>query len=493
LPLKKDVGTIAVIGPNADEYLMLLGNYNGTPSDPVTPLRGIQEKVSIHSRVLYSQGCGLAGGVPVFNTVPTGVLFTEENEHGLKTQYFRNRDLLGTPLFATIEKSIDHNWHNKAPRNDMDEDNFGVRWSGRLKPGQSGMYQLGFISTCNTRLYLNDSLLVKTSYQFRDEHEEPRLRESGSVWLDAGRMYRIVVEAGESYGDAQVRLMWATPDPRQQAMEMAKQADVVVMCMGLTSRMEGEEMSIDIDGFKGGDRTRLDLPDVQQDLIREIHALGKPIVLVLLNGSAVAINWEKENIPAIIEAWYPGQAAGRAIADVIFGDYNPGGRLPVTFYKSVADLPPFDDYGMSFRTYRYFKGETLYPFGYGLSYTSFTYDNLDVKRQCKVGDSVGVSVNVKNTGKLAGDEVVQMYVSDLNVRIRVPLRSLRGFKRVHLLAGETKTVNFVLHPEAFSIINSDNERVTLPGEFEISVGGGQPESRVGATLAKTLRTRMTLY
>ena len=205
-------------------------------------------------------------------------------------------------------------------------------------------------------------------------------------------------------------------------MQTAGKADVIIMCMGITPRLEGEEMKVTVDGFKGGDRTRIDLPDLQQELIKEIHALGKPVILVLLNGSALAINWEKDNIPAILETWYGGQAAGEALADVIFGDYNPGGRLPVTFYKSVNDLPAFDDYNMKNRTYRYFTGEPLFPFGFGLSYTTFEYSKLKVEKNLKAGDTVMVSVIVKNTGKMAGDEVVQLYVSNLTSLYPAPIR-----------------------------------------------------------------------
>jgi len=475
LPLKKNVGTVAVIGPNADQWLMLLGNYNGVPSDPVTPLRGIKEKLS-SGKVLYAQGCELAQGMPMFYVIPQNALFTGESKNGLNVQYFNNKELSGDPLFSAVDKNLDVNWSNKAPRDDMDDDNFSVRWTGELVPDETAVYQLGFISTCNTRLYLNDSLITKTIYHFRDEYGDPRLRKSNPIKLQAGKKYKIVLEAIESYADAQVQLVWARPQPelKKQALEAAKQADVVIMCMGLTARMEGEEMDIKIDGFRGGDRTKIDLPQSQQDLIKAIHALGKPVVLVLLNGSALALNWEAKNIPAIVEAWYPGQAAGQAIADVLFGDYNPAGRLPVTFYKSINDLPSFDDYNISTQTYRYFKGEPLYPFGYGLSYTSFSYDKLESDEQTTIGDSVKLNVTVTNTGKSEGDEVVQVYLSNKSASVLVPLRALKGFKRIHLLPGETKTVPFILSPDAFALINEKNEKVILPGKFEISAGGGQP-------------------
>jgi beta-glucosidase len=336
LPLKKDLGTLAVIGPNADQWLMLLGNYNGVPSDAITPLRGIREKVSDKTNVLFAQGSELAEGMPMFYTIPAEVLSTGQQQ-GLQGDFFNNIDFSGTPTFTNRSANLDVNWYDKAPREDLDDDGFSVRWSGEIQPQHTGTYQLGVISTCNTKVFLNDSLVAKTVYHFRDEYGDPRLRKSVPMVLEAGKKYKVVVEAIETFADAQVQLVWATPKPdlKKKALEIARQADVVIMCMGITPRMEGEEMDVQIDGFRGGDRTRIDLPDVQQQLIKEIYALGKPVVLVLLNGSALAINWENENIPAIVEAWYPGQAAGQAIADVLFGDYNPAGRLPVTFYKSV--------------------------------------------------------------------------------------------------------------------------------------------------------------
>jgi beta-glucosidase len=351
LPLKKEIGTVAVIGPNSDQSFVLLGNYNGTPSDPVTPLRGIREKLSGKAEVLYAQGCSWAEGM------------TEDK-----------------------------------PADEM----------------------------------------------------------------------------------------------KAEALRVAGKANVIIMCMGITPRLEGEEMKVNVDGFRGGDRTRIDLPDVQQELIKEISALGKPVVLVLLNGSALAINWEKDNIPAIVESWYGGQAAGLAIADVIFGDYNPGGRLPVTFYKSVNDLPDFTDYKMDNRTYRYFKGEPLFPFGYGLSYTTFKYSNLKIDKKFNGGDTVKISVSVKNSGKVEGDEVVQVYVSNLDASVPVPLRALKGFKRIHLLPGEARIVSFSISPEAFSVIDDKNKRVIMPGRFELTVGGGQPKEKSGVKETGILRASINI-
>jgi beta-glucosidase len=486
LPLKKDIKTLAVIGPNADQWLMLLGNYNGVPADPVTPLRGIREKVK-DTNVLYAQGCELAGGMPTYKTIPSNVLFTGGSP-GLKGEYFNNTDFSGTPLFDLTDPVVDKNWSDKAPRNDMNDDNFSVRWSGELVPDKTASYQLGFISACNTRLYLDDSLVAKTIYHFRDEYGDPRLRKSPVMKLEAGRKYKIVLEAIDTYADAQVQLVWARPQPnlKQEAVDIAKKSDAVVMFMGLTARMEGEEMDITIDGFTAGDRTRIDLPDTQQELIKAIHALGKPVVVVLLNGSALAVNWESKNIPAILEAWYPGQAAGQAIADVLFGDYNPGGRLPVTFYKSTNDLPSFKEYNLVGQTYRYFKGEPLYPFGHGLSYTTFEYSDLKLNETQKTGDSVKLSFALKNSGQLKGDEVVQVYVRRINASAKAPLLSLVEFKRVTLAPGEIKQFAFSLAPGSFSNIGKDGKSLIEAGRYEIAVGGGQPDAKQQKGLSSVL-------
>jgi beta-glucosidase len=472
LPLRKDMGTVAVIGPNADQWLMLLGNYNGVPAQAITPLKGIREKVSAQTKVVFAQGCELADGMPMFYTVPAQVLLTGENQPGLKAEFFNNAALSGEPLFSQQDKALDVNWYDKAPRADMDDDNFSVRWSGFITAPETGVYQLGFIATCKTKLFIDDSLVAKTVYHFRDEYGDPRLRKSDPLPLVAGRKYKIVLEAIETFADAQVQLVWAAPKPnlKKDALEAARHADVVVMCMGLTPRMEGEEMDVLIDGFRGGDRTRIELPDTQTRLIREVQALGKPVVLVLLNGSALAVNWENDHLAAIVEAWYPGQAAGTAIADVLFGDYNPGGRLPVTFYKSTDDLPPFEDYKISNQTYRFYKGKPLYPFGYGLSYTSFKYSNLHVT---PVGrDSVRVTARLQNTGALPGDEVVQVYISAKDTRVAnhpQPIHSLAAFRRISLKPGQVQDLQFT--------VPCSGQRDSL----RMSIGGGQPDTQMPGT------------
>jgi len=281
-------------------------------------------------------------------------------------------------------------------------------------------------------------------------------------------------------------LLWAPPpkDLAAEAVAVAEQADAVVMFMGLSPRLEGEEMNVPVEGFAGGDRVIIGLPEVQERLIERVHALGKPTVLVLLSGSAVSVTWAAENVPAIVQAWYPGQAAGTAIADVLFGDYNPAGRLPVTFYRSVDQLPPFESYAMEGRTYRYFDGEPLYAFGHGLSYTRFGYDNLQLPGSVVAGEGVSVSVDVKNTGPRAGEEVVQLYLKDVEADVPVPLRSLAGFTRISLEPGEKRSVSFELSPRQLSLIDPDWHRVVVPGTFEVSVGGGQPAASPGAVVGR---------
>jgi beta-glucosidase len=239
--------------------------------------------------------------------------------------------------------------------------------------------------------------------------------------------------------------------------------------------LEGEEMKVKVDGFSGGDRLDIQLPQTQKDLIQAIQKLGKPTVLVLLNGSALAFNWEAENIPAILEAWYPGEAGGTAIADVLFGDYNPAGRLPLTFYKSIDQIPAFDEYNMKGKTYRYFEGQPLYEFGYGLSYTNFTYAINSAPESIQTGDSINISVNVTNSGKMDGDEVVQLYTSLPFSKLQKSIRSLQGFKRIHLKAGETQVVSFKLKPAQFAARDNENNAVVEAGTVKLSIGGKQPD------------------
>jgi beta-glucosidase len=486
LPLSKDLDTLAVIGPNADQWLMLLGNYNGIPSDIVTPLRGIREAVSPSTTVLYAKGSGLAEGFPMYDIVPGEMLFTPDGESGIRAEYFDNRLLEGSPLFSAVEQQLDANWHDGAPRADLDDDDFGVRWTGVLRPEHEGTYRIGAISSMRFDLYLDDSLIARSDYGYRNEFGDPRVAASRPVQLEAGKDYRIRIDAGESYGDAQMQLVWMKPegDLMSAAMAAAQSADAVVLFLGLTPRMEGEEMRIEIDGFRGGDRTELELPAAQQRLLEEVTALGKPTVLVLLSGSALAVNWAHEHVPAIVQAWYPGQAAGTAIADVLFGDYNPAGRLPVTFYRSVDDLPPFEDYDMTGRTYRFFGRDPLYPFGHGLSYSTFEYADLRLDADVLAGgETVLASVDVTNTGDRGGDEVVQMYVRYPESLVARPIRELKGYARIALEPSETKTVAISLAADQIRYWDPDDDRWVLEAvPVVVEVGGSSADIRLEKTI-----------
>jgi len=486
LPLRKDLGTLAVIGPNADQWLMLMGNYNGVPSDIVTPLRGIREAVASGTNVRYARGADLADGFPMFDVVPSSALFTPEGGPGLQADYYGNWAMEGAPLFSGTDNTLDVNWSDRAPRADMDGDDFGVRWTGTLRPQRTGMYQLGMIATTKFEFFLDDSLIVRSRYNYRDELGDPRVQATRPIHLEAGRTYQLRVNAQESYGDAQVQFVWNAPhgDLEAEAVEVARQADAVVLFLGLTARLEGEEMRVEIEGFRGGDRTQIDLPASQQRLLQSIAALGKPTVLVLLNGSALAVNWAQENVPAIVEAWYPGQAAGTAIADVLFGDYNPAGRLPVTFYRSVDDLPPFENYNMAGRTYRFFEGEPLYPFGHGLSYTTFGYTNLRTSAEAlAAGSTVTLSVDVTNTGSRAGDEVVQLYVRYPDSAVARPVKELKGFARITLQPGETKTVQLPLKADELRYWDAETDQWVLEGKpVQIQVGASSADIRLEHTV-----------
>ena len=482
LPLRKDLGTLAVIGPNADQWRMLLGNYNGIPSDPVTPLRGIRSAVSRRTRVIYARGSDLADGFPLLETVPSSALRTPRGQRGLQAEYFGSRTLEGDAVFSATDTTIDADWHEGAPRPGMNANDFGVRWSGTIRPTVTGTYRLGVIGTMRADVMLDDSVIVRTVYAQRDnEFPDPRLAQSQPVELEANRSYRVRIDARESYGEAQLELVWSPPTEglEAEAVRAAQQADAVVMFLGLTARLEGEEMSVAVDGFRGGDRTSIDLPAAQQRLLERVVAVGKPTVLVLLNGSAIAVNWAQANVPAILEAWYPGQA-GNAIADVLFGDYNPAGRLPVTFYKSVNDLPPFESYDMKGRTYRFFTGEPLYAFGHGLSYTTFTYANLRASADSATArDTITVRVDVGNSGRRAGGEVVQLYVEHVGSAVERPIRELRGYERLTLSPGETRTVSMRLPIASLAYWDEAGDRWVVEREqIRLRVGASSSDLRL---------------
>lgn len=470
LPLSKDLKTIAVIGPNADNFESLIGNYNGIPKDPVTILEGVSTKVSPATKVIYAEGSDLADGIHNLVAIPSRYLQTPDGRQGALGEYFDNRDMKGEPLFTRVDDNIDFYWEHFSPRYDMPDDDFGVKWTTYLIPDQTGTHHIGSWGSSAYEVFLDGKRIVNS----RNEHHAFHIEVPAE--LEAGKKYKIEVVYKNFAGDADMKLLWAPPRPDMLnvALSAAKQADAVVLVLGLSQRLEGEEMAIKIEGFSGGDRTNLNLPAAQEKLLDAVIATGKPVVVVLTNGGALSVNNASEKAAAIMLAGYGGQQGGNAVADVLFGDYNPAGRLPVTYYKSIDDIPAFENYDMEGKTYRYFRQEPLYPFGYGLSYTTFAYSNLSVPEKLTAGETVKVKVTVTNTGRMEGEEVVQLYLSDEKATTPRPIRQLEGFQRISLKPGESKDVEFTLDPRQFSIINNKNRRVIEPGYFNISVGGKQP-------------------
>jgi beta-glucosidase len=496
LPLRKDVGTIAVVGPTADDLVSLLGNYNGTPSHPVTILAGVRAAVSPKTRVLYARGCDLVEGRQDPRAAEAiGAAFLRpapgSPEHGLEGEYFRGRDLQGEPVLTRVDPVVAFRWDRGSPTDELVArgelppdralagDGFSVRWTGVLVPPASGEYELTVTGNDGVRLFVDGRKVLE------DWTETSVARAvSARVALAGGREHELKLEYFEGARDAEVRLGWKPPgsgSPFEDAVEAARESDVVFFVGGLTAEVEGEEMRVSYPGFAGGDRTDIELPAVQERMLEALHATGQPVVLVLTSGSALAVRWAQQNLPAIVLAWYPGQRGGDAVADVLFGDANPAGRLPVTFYRSAAQLPAFADYAMEGRTYRYFRGEPLYPFGHGLSYTRFDYSGLQLSRpRLGARDTLTASLDVANVGARDGDEVVQLYVREVEATPASANRELRGFERVGVRAGGRAQVRFTLVPER-DFAHYDEAKKALavrPGEYEIEVGASSRDLRL---------------
>ncbi len=466
LPLR-NVKKVALIGPNADNYAILIANYSGVPIHPVTPLKALREKLGA-SNVLYSAGCPIVPGVFTnLDVIGYKNFFHTENGKlvkGLHAEYFDNSQFKGTPKIVKVDSLINFYWL-RSPVTKQVEAEFSVRWTGVLKPAASGKYIFGG----NVGLKINGQPVANT----------------GMV-LEKGKTYDIIAEFATipnwstNMIEQPARLLWVeiTKDYQKEALDAAMKADVVIFCGGISAELEGEEMPLVIEGFSHGDRTTLNLPKVQEELLKELHKTGKPVVYVNFSGSALSLNWEAENLPAIVQAFYPGETTGEALTRVLFGQVNPSGRLPVTFYRSVNDLPDFLDYRMEGRTYRYFKGDPLWGFGFGLSYTTFSYANLQVPAIVAAGNEVRVSVDVTNSGKTEGEEVVQVYITNKAATTPVPIVALAGFKRVFLKAGETKKVEVILKSDGFAAIDDDYNRVVEPGKYVIYAGGQQPGNKV---------------
>ena len=476
LPLKTTGKKILVVGPLADQTRVLLGNYNGIPTHTVSILEGIKKEFA-GDTITYVPGTGFLSkhAEPVPNA-----LLTTDGQPGAKATYLNqnivsfNAEManLAKPLATRVERGIDIA-AQPLPAAAMHADPLTVRWETTLTPKETGDYILGVETDGFFRVFLNKRPVTMANYPHGVEVQ------TGKAHLEAGKGYQLVVEYQRT-GNAEphLRLMWGKLDRSVDpaVVTAAQNADEVVAVVGITSELEGEEMDVTEPGFKGGDRTSIDLPEPERQLLETLATANKPLVVVLTNGSALAVNWANEHANAILDAWYPGEEGGTAVAETLSGKNDPAGRLPVTFYTSVDQLPPFEDYAMKGRTYRYFTGAPLYPFGYGLSYTKFAYSDLKVPADAvKAGDPLVVEAKVTNTGSVAGDEVAQLYLNFQAVS-GAPLKALRGFERVHLEPGESETVRFELKPRDMSMVSEAGEPIVAEGAYTVSVGGGQPNT-----------------
>ena len=503
LPLKAAPGHIAVIGPTADLLPSILGNYVGTPIRPVTPLDGLSQQFK-SSPILYAQGSTLAAGVGV--PVPRTAFGLNK---GLQTEVFATPDWTGRPLATMTQPEIQTDWENVQPVPQLATHNYSVRWTGSIAVPAPGHYVFSVESgdsfpyspAESYRLVLDGKVLGEGSLRagmdlsaMGNFKAAPGASPTAPPVMQFPKVPSIDVDfadtkphdirfeyshSGDQAGGG-VTLKWEAPAQAQldEAVARANEADVVVAFVGLSPQLEGEEMKIKIDGFDGGDRTSIDLPAPQQKLLEAVAATGKPLIVVLQSGSAVALNWANQHAGAILEAWYPGVEGGAAIARTLAGLNNPAGRLPVTFYASLDGLPPFTDYAFKDasggRTYRYFAGKPLWGFGYGLSYTTFKYGPVKLSSESlKAGEPLTATVTVTNTGAVAGDEVVEAYVK--TPQAGGPIHSLAGFERVNINAGESKDITLILDPRSLSSVDDKGNRSILAGKYILTVGGAQPQ------------------
>jgi beta-glucosidase len=492
LPLKATGTKIALIGPLAEQTRVLLGNYNGIPTHTVSILEGMQKEFA-GATVNFVPGTQFLSKET--HPVPDALLTTDGKPGARATYLKENISTLENsgPAPAVLATRIEPGINLEAqaqPGEAAEAEPVSIRWETTLTPTETGDYDLGVETDSYFRLSINGQKITNSDYPHGVETKV------GRVHLEAGKGYALVVEyARADRTNPHFMLVWnkmdRSVDPK--AIEAAQNADVVVAVVGITSELEGEEMQVSEPGFKGGDRTSLDLPKPEEDLLEALAGTHKPLVVVLTNGSALAVNWASQHANAILDAWYPGEEGGAAVAQTLSGKNGPAGRLPVTFYKSVDQLPPFQDYAMKGRTYRYFTGTPLYPFGYGLSYTKFTFSGLKVPDAAvDAGGAAVVEATVTNTGQRAGDEVAQLYLTFPDVP-GAPLKALRGFERVHLEPGASQTVRFELKARDMSMVTEAGEPIVPEGRYTVTVGGGQPNTgAVGVTGSFSVKGRMNL-
>lgn len=469
LPLSKNLKKIAVVGPNAADSTMLWSNYNGFPSHTVTILDGIRKKVP-GTEVVYELGCNHTND---FVIVDLGNHITSAAGQGFACEYFNNMDFEGEPVYKGIAKELRYTTGGNtqfAPNVNLTQ--FTARFHGTFEAPETGEVEFKISGNDAFRLFIGEE---KVGEVWENEYGAER---TYTLNAEAGKKYPVKVEYMQRLGSAELNLLIGkrTAVDYKGTADKVKEADVIIFAGGISPRLEGEEMPVYVEGFKKGDRTNIELPKVQKEMIKALKATGKPVVYVVCTGSALALNWEEANIDAILNAWYGGQEGGTAVADILFGDYNPSGRLPITFYKSVDQLPDFQDYNMQGRTYRYMTQEPLYPFGYGLSYTTFDFRNAKLSQNKIAKDqSVTLSLDIANTGQTDGDEVAQVYIKNPNDP-KGPLKALKAFKRVNVKAGSTQQVSIELEPKAFQSFNDQTQTMEVrPGKYKVLYGSSSAD------------------
>ncbi len=490
LPIGQPPHDIAVVGPTADLLVSLEGNYDGQPVHPVSPLDGITKQFHT-SKIHYAQGASLANGTSV--PVPRTAFGS-----GLHAEFFATPDWTGRPVHAATEPEIQYDWDNATPAPEVQTKDYSVRWSGTIHVPSTGKYvftvepgsAFPYSPKETYRFVLDGKVLSEGDLNSGKPSPKPTGANSTAppnmsdskpakvevTFTDTNpHDFRLEYSHSGDMSGGGVTLKWEAPAQAQidEAVAAAKASDVVVAFVGLSPELEGEEMPIKIDGFSGGDRTSIDLPAAQQHLLEALGTTGKPVIVVSLSGSALALTWAKEHATAILQAWYPGVDGGTAIARTLAGVNNPAGRLPVTFYAGTSDLPAFTDYSFKNRTYRYYTGKPLWGFGYGLSYATFQYGPVKLSStSVKAGQAVTATVTVTNNSKLGGDEVVEAYLK--TPQTDGPIHSLVGFQRVHLRAGESRDVTLELSPRSLSAVDAKGQRSILPGNYQLSLGSTQP-------------------
>ena len=474
LPLGKDVRSIAVIGPAADDLDTMLANYHGTPSSIVTPLDGVQRQFGAKTKIRFALGSTFSSASNAL--VPGSLVQSAGTGGGFLAEYYANPELQGKPVVSRSEPRVylEREMQDAELEAQVPHSSYSVRWSGELRAPYSGEYAIGVVrmrcEECqagdSAQVFLDDKLILSDE----TESSSTRARKEARIVLKQAAHYRVRIEYRQHGGGVGMQLVWRPPGEqlRAEAVEAVMSSDVAVAFVGLNSELEGEEMQVNIPGFSGGDRTSLNLPEPQEKLLEAIVHTGKPVVVVLVAGSAISANYAQEHAAALLDAWYGGEEGGTAIAETLSGANNPSGRLPVTFYRSVKQLLPFDDYAMRGRTYRYFAGDPLYPFGYGLSYSTFRYSGLRVDVDPENKSLFHVAAQVENTSSREGAEVVQLYVGVEHPAADVPIRQLCGFQRIQLAPGEKRAIAFEMSTEKTA------HRVPEVGRRIITVGGGQP-------------------